>query len=252
MKNVPTKARAYQAAVSALGIALWAWAVVRLHFDQPQVAQLILLTLVPVIVFAGLFTQHFRIPLGLNLTHERLTFSLSDAIVLLVAYWYGVHPAIFVAGLEGFITSRRTVRRWSSNLFSTGMMSLVAASSGLIIKFAVTLGATNGELPLHLAAVVFFAASVTHNLVNVVLLSTLLSMRHAKPILASWKESFLWTVPMLCLPTSAAAILMHHALEHGWLTLVAIAVPTLLAINISQRQNRRGVEQRINAVEKGH
>ena len=89
---------------------------------------MIFLALVPVIVFAGLFTQHFRIPFGLDLTQERLTFSLSDAIVLLVAYWYGVHPAIFVAGLEGFITSRRTVRRWSSNLFSLGMMSLVAAA----------------------------------------------------------------------------------------------------------------------------
>jgi putative nucleotidyltransferase with HDIG domain len=84
------------------------------------------------------------------------------------------------------------------------------------------------------------------------LLSTLLAMRHSKPIFASWKESFLWTAPILCLPTSAAAILMHHALEHGVLTLVAIAVPTLLAINVSQRQNRRGVEQQLDAVEKAH
>ncbi|MFN2597233.1 MAG: HD domain-containing phosphohydrolase, partial [Pyrinomonadaceae bacterium] len=233
---------------------LWAWAVTRLHFDQPPTDQLILLALVPVIVFAGFFTQHFRIPFGLDLTQERLTFSLSDAIVLLVAYWYGFYPAIFVAGLEGLFTSRRTVQRWSSNLFSLGMMSLVAASSALVIKASVALGASGAgsELPFHFAALAFFAASVTHNLVNMALPSTLLAMRHAKPIFASWKESFLWTAPLLCLPTSAAAILMHHALENGVLTLVAIAVPTLLAINVSQRQNRRGVEQRVSAIEKAH
>ncbi|MFL6229097.1 MAG: HD domain-containing phosphohydrolase [Pyrinomonadaceae bacterium] len=254
-KNIyPSNARLYQTAVSFIGVALWALAVARLHVDRPPREQMILIGLMPVIVLAGLFTQHFRIPFGLDLTHERLTFSLSDAIVLLVAYWYGVYPAIFVAGLEGFITSRRTVRRWSSNLFSIGMMSLVAASSALVIKAASALGANpaDAQLPFHYAALAFFAASVTHNFVNMALLSTLLALRHTKPIVASWKESFLWTAPILCLPTSAAAILMHHALEHGWLTLVAIATPTLLAINISQRQNRRGVEQRVSAVEKGH
>jgi putative nucleotidyltransferase with HDIG domain len=252
--NFPLKARVYQATVSAVGIALWVWAVARLHVDRPPSQQLILIGLMPVIILAGLFTQHFRIPFGLDLTQERLTFSLSDAIVLLVAYWYGVYPAIFVAGLEGFITSRRTVRRWSSNIFSIGMMSLVAAASALIIKAALDFGANSADaqLPFHFAALAFFGASVTHNFVNMALLSTLLALRHKKPIAASLKESFLWSAPILCLPTSAAAILMHHALEHGWLTLVAIATPTLLAINISQRQNRRGVEQRVNAVEKGH
>jgi putative nucleotidyltransferase with HDIG domain len=246
-----TEARAFQAAVAVAGVSLWVWALARLHVDRAPGEQVVVLALVPVIVFAGLFTQHFRMPLGLDLTRERLTFSLSDAIVLLVAYWYGVYPAIFVAGLEGFITSRRTVRRWSSNAFSFGMMSLVAAASSLVIKAALSAGA-GGHLPFHFAALAFAVASVTHNLVNMALLSTLLALRHAKPIFASLKESFLWTAPILCLPTSAAAILMHHALEHGPLTLVAIAAPTLLAINVIQRQNRRGVEQRVDAVEKAH
>ncbi|HVG29191.1 MAG TPA: HD domain-containing protein, partial [Pyrinomonadaceae bacterium] len=246
-----TEARAYQAAVSVAGISLWLWALARLHVDRAPGEQLVVLALVPLIVFAGLFTQHFRIPLGHDLTRERLTFSLSDAIILLVAYWYGVYPAIFVAGFEGFITSRRTVRRWSSNFFSFGMMSLVAAASSLVIKAAVAQGA-GGPLPFHLAALAFAGASVTHNLVNMALLSTLLALRHANPIFASLKESFLWTAPILCLPTTAAAILMHHALEHGPLTLVAIAAPMLLAINVIQRQNRRGVEQRVDAVEKAH
>jgi putative nucleotidyltransferase with HDIG domain len=250
----PNKARLYQAAISTAGIVLWAWTVARLHFDHSAREQLIVLVLVPIIVFAGLFTQHFRIPIGTNLTEERLTVSLSDAIVLLVAYWYGIHPAIFVAGLEGLITSRRTVRRWSSNLFSVGMMSLVAAASSLVIQSAqgYFTGGTSAQLPFHLAALVLFGASITHNLVNILLLTTLLALRHKKPVAVSWKESFLWTAPILCLPTSAAAILMHHALEHGILTLVAIATPTLLAISLAQRQNRRSVEQRVSAIEKAH
>lgn len=251
-KNYPIKARAFQIAVSILGIALWAWTVLRIHADRAPREQLILLALVPVIVLAGLFTQHFRMPFGLNVTQERLTFSLSDTIVLLVAYWYGVYPAIFVAGLEGFVTSRRTVKRLSSNLFSIGMMSLVATASAWVIRGIVMDFGGEGRLAFHFAALAFFVASITHNLVNMALLSTLLAMRHRKPIFASWTESFLWTAPILCLPTSAAAILMQHALEHSFMTLVAIAAPTLLAIYVSQRQNRRGVEQRINAIEKGH
>ncbi|MDT7604703.1 MAG: hypothetical protein QOF61_2700, partial [Acidobacteriota bacterium] len=178
--NLQFNARVYQTVISAVGGVLWLWAVARLHIDRSPREQLILIGLMPVMVLAGLFTQHFRMPFGLDLTQERLTFSLSDAIVLLVAYWYGVYPAIFVAGLEGFITSRRTVRRWSSNLFSTGMMSLVAAASALVIKAALAFGtnAADAQLPFYLAALVFFAASVTHNFVNMALLSTLLAMRH--------------------------------------------------------------------------
>ncbi|HEX8161106.1 MAG TPA: HD domain-containing phosphohydrolase [Pyrinomonadaceae bacterium] len=245
-------ARAYQAAVAVAGVSLWLWALARLHAAPSPGGPLVVLALAPVVVFAGLFTQHFRIPLGHALTRERLTFSLSDAIVLLVAYWGGLYPAICVAGLDGFITSRRTVRRWSSNLFSFGMMSLVAAVSSLVIRGALAAGG-GGQLPFHLAALAFAAASVTHNLVNTGLLSTLLALRHARPIFASLKESFLWTAPLLCLPTTAAAVLMHHALEHGGpLTLAAVAAPTLIAVNVIQRQNRRGVEQRVEAVEKAH
>ena len=74
--------RLYLWAVAATGIGLWLWAVARLFSDYAASEQLTFLGLVPVIVFVGLFTQHFRLPFGLDLTHERMTVSLSDAVVL--------------------------------------------------------------------------------------------------------------------------------------------------------------------------
>ncbi|MCA1613008.1 MAG: HD domain-containing protein, partial [Acidobacteria bacterium] len=73
-----------------------------------------------------------------------------------------------------------------------------------------------------------------------------------KSIWEGWRGGITWAAPILCLPTAAAAILMYHALEHGLLTLAAISVPALLAVNLGQRQSRHSAQQSIDAVEKAH
>src|ERR1700720_1259333 len=125
--------RVYQAAVSAAGLAVWLIAVVVISASHGWRDHLMLLALVPAIIAAGMFVQHFRLPVGLKFSQNRVTFTLTDSFVLLVACWFGPLPAIFLAGIEGFTSSRRTVRRLSSNLFSSGMMSLGAAAASLTI-----------------------------------------------------------------------------------------------------------------------
>ena len=115
--------RVYQRAVTAAGMCLWL--VSAASILRPLVAGSI------DFCDDGAWNNHhrnvrtdFRLPLGARFTQERLTFTLTDAFVLLVACWFGTVPAIFLAGIEGFTSSRHTARRLSSNLFSSSMMSL--------------------------------------------------------------------------------------------------------------------------------
>src|SRR5262245_29388930 len=104
----------YQLTVSAAGLAVWLIALAGVISVQKWSEQVTLIVLLPVIVVGGMFAQHFRLPLGLKFTRERITFTLTDALVLLVICWFGPYPAIFLAGVEGYTSSRRTVRSYSS------------------------------------------------------------------------------------------------------------------------------------------
>src|ERR1041384_4603174 len=96
----------YQWAVTGAGLSLWLAAFVWLAVHYGWRDQLTFIALGPVIILASMCVQHFRMPTGLKFRHERLTFTLSDAIVLLAACWYGFAAAVFIAGLEGFTTPR--------------------------------------------------------------------------------------------------------------------------------------------------
>src|ERR1041384_5853578 len=100
------QSRIYQQAVTVAGLALWLAAFVWLAGRADWREQLTVVAFVPAIIIASMFVQHFRMPSGLKFTHERLTFTLSDAIVLLAACWYGFAAAVFIAGIEGFTTPR--------------------------------------------------------------------------------------------------------------------------------------------------
>ncbi|MGB8508473.1 MAG: hypothetical protein WCD76_08705, partial [Pyrinomonadaceae bacterium] len=127
------KSRAYQATITVAGIALWVASATCVALLYAPREQLLLASLVPLVVAVCMFLHVFPMPSGLQFTQEKMTFSLSDAIILLIACWHGVIPAIVIGGIEGFITSRRAVRRLSSNLFSLGMMSLAAAAAALAL-----------------------------------------------------------------------------------------------------------------------
>src|SRR5438874_3307095 len=123
------KSRAFQAAVTAAGLLLWCAGAADIALRRTPAEQLTLLVLVPMAIVVGMFPITFPLPSGLKFTSEKVCFTLSDAFILLVACRYGVLPAVFLAGLECFVSSRSTTRRLSSNFFSLGMMSLAAGAA---------------------------------------------------------------------------------------------------------------------------
>ncbi|MFP5264391.1 MAG: HD domain-containing phosphohydrolase [Blastocatellia bacterium] len=254
MSKESKKSRAYQAAVTMAGITAWAASGSWIAYTYDLRDQLTLVALLPLIVGVGMFAHVFQLPVGLKFTQEKITFTLADAIVLLVACWNGVFPAIFIAGIEGFTSSRRSGRLLSSNLFSSAIMSLGAAfaSSGLgaVLRYVFNEGFNGGKHSFLAVAVALLVASIIQIAANIVLLSTLIALRHGNPILSSWKN-FLWSVPLF-LPTSAAASVMYIAFQYDPLVTAVIGGPVLMAIYFGHRQSQDSVQKRIAVMEKAH
>jgi putative nucleotidyltransferase with HDIG domain len=253
--TIHPKHKVYQAGVTYAGLALWlagaAWLACGFHWQ----GQLSFLAFVPAVILASMFVQTFRMPAGLRFTHERLTFTLSDALVLLVACWYGFAPAVCLAGIEGFTTSRRTVRRLSSNLFSAGMMALAAAAAAgalqLVLRYGFHEAGTGAEHTALAVSVAMFVASLTHTVVNLSLLCTLLALRHDKSIVQGCLEKLRWAAPMF-FPVGTAATLMYVARQHDMLFVLVTGLPVFLAIHFGHRRYRDGVQARIEFMEKAH
>ena len=249
------RARVFKTAVTAAGLLLWAVSVAEIGAARPAGEQLTLLALVPLAIIVGMFPVTFPLPSGLSFTREKICFTLSDALILLVALRYGPLPAAFLAGLEGFVSSRSGVRRLSSNLFSSSMMSLAAGAAAGALSLVLTYGfggsGAGSAQNFTAVALALLLASVVQLALNVGLLSTLLALRHGEPVLSAWRKNFLWAVLMF-LPTSTAASLMYLALQTGLLVVLVVGAPVLLTIYLVHRQYRDAARGRMEARETAH
>jgi putative nucleotidyltransferase with HDIG domain len=171
-----------------------------------------------------------------------------------VACRYGFSPAVLLAGIEGFTSSRRTAKRLSSNLFSSAMMSLGAAAAALTLMavlrlgFGMTVPARNKNFLA--ISVAILAANLIQVAVNITLLAILMALRQGDPIRRHWQGLFGASVVLL--PTSSTASLMYMALQYDlWLMLV-VGGPVFLTLHLWLRVYRDNVQKRIAAVEKAH
>ncbi len=133
-KGNDTRSRTYQVAITAAGIVVWLAAASHTISSYSFRNLLILAAVLPFGTIVGFFPITFPLPTGRKASTENINFTLIDAVVLTAAVCYGIAPAILIAGLEGFTSSRRLVRRTSSNLFSSSMMSLTAAAAALSLS----------------------------------------------------------------------------------------------------------------------
>jgi putative nucleotidyltransferase with HDIG domain len=248
-----TKAFVYQALVTVAGLGLWLTSGFFLVTRHSPHEQLILISFVPLVIVISLFPNTFTLPSGIK--RDKITFTLSDAFVFLIACWYGTLPAIFVAGAEGFVSSRRSVRRFSSNLFSAGMISLAAAAAGFVLNATLRYGFHEANVTKYhsffAVTVALLPATAVHVLVNVGLLSGLFSLRSRTKFFRAWKDNLSWATP-IALPTSAVASLAYLALQYNWFVMIIIGAPILIAINFGHRQFRNNMHQRIELLEKAH
>jgi len=247
-------AQGYQLVVTIAGIGLWLVACHRIAVACSLRDQFTLMGMIPVIVIVGMFSINLRVPVGAKFVQEKMAFTLADAIVLLVACWSGIFPAIFLAGLEGFTSSLRRAKQVSTHLFSSAIMSLGAALTAAslvgVLQFRGEGQNSSSASPLLMVAIAMLVGSVVQIMANIMLLSTLIALRHGNPILSQWK-SFLWSVP-LSLPTSTAASAMYIAFQYNPLVTAVVGAPILIAIYFGHRQYQDNVKNRIAFMEKAH
>jgi putative nucleotidyltransferase with HDIG domain len=252
-QTTQTGRRAFLTVVTVVGLSLWLTALASVWLNYSLRDQLIFLGLVPLVVTASLFPNIFPVPSGLNITHEKVIFTPSDSIVLLVACWYGVAPAIFIAGLEGFISSRCAVRRLTSNIFSFGMMGVVSATSSLtlsaVLRYAFGDDSQGSHHSFPAAAVALLAANLVHIVANTGLVSTFFALRKGDAVMRQWKKNFAWAVPNF-LPTSAVASVLYITLQYNALITLVIGAPILVGLYLGHRQYRMSVQERIQAIER--
>jgi len=245
-KKESRKGLNYQTAVIVVGLLFWLIAAGKTVIGHSWLDLLVLLAVVPLIVIVDLFPITFPLPAGWKFTQENITFTLIDAFVLTIAGWYGIAPAVLIAGIEGFTSSRRQVRRLSSNLFSSSMMSLTAAAASISLGAVLGDGWTGATIGRHHGvsgvAAALLLASIVQVSINWALLSTLLALRYENSVLRLWTQNFICAAPMF-LPTSVAASLIYFALQYGTLAMIAIGGPVLLAIYFGHHQNRVRAEQ---------
>jgi putative nucleotidyltransferase with HDIG domain len=254
-KKENKKSLVYQSAVTVTGISLWLGSLAEIALSRSTIEHVTLVAVLPLVLLASIFPITFPSPAGAKSESDKISFTLSDALVFLVACRYGLAPAVFLAGFEGFLGSRRAVKRLSSNLFSSSMMSLSAAAAALGVSSVLVYGfgeGTGDARHTFLAvAVALLAASLLHLIVNVGILSTLFALRLETSIGATWRKNLLWAVPMF-IPTGTAASLMFVALQQGFLVVVVIGAPVLLAIYFVHRQYRDSVQERIQIIEEAN
>jgi putative nucleotidyltransferase with HDIG domain len=134
-------------------------------------------------------------------------------------------------------------------------MSLGAAAAAAMLGWVIRtqfgeLSGNGGAHSMLAVSVGILCASIVQIAANIVLLSTLLALRHNNPIYQHWKH-FLWAVPMF-LPNSAVATLLYYGIQHHLLVLLFVAGPLFLALYLGHRQSQDSVKKRIAMMEKAH
>ncbi|MCM3871097.1 MAG: hybrid sensor histidine kinase/response regulator [Pyrinomonadaceae bacterium] len=235
--------RIYQATITAAGLLVWLVAAGETFTGHAWRDLSFLLPAIPLIMIVGMFPLTFLLRKS---AQENVTFTLIDAFVLAIAGWYGIGPAVLIAGIEAFTSSRRQVHKLSSNLFSGAIMSIAAAAASVCLSGLMGNGWTGAAITDHRSisavAIALLVASIVQLTVNWGLLSSLLAMRHDNSILLLWKQDFWRALPMF-LPTSVAASLVFFGVQNGAIATMAICGPVLLAVYFGHNQNRVRAEQ---------
>lgn len=248
-----TELRAFLTVVTGVGLLLWVLAAAALWRGYPTRDLFVFLGLIPLVISASLFPNIFPIPKGLKLTQEKVIFTPSDSIILLVACWYGVAPAIFIAGLEGFVSSRRAVRRFSSNIFSFAMMVIVSAAGsstlGAVLYYVFGSAPRGNRHSFPAIAVALLAANLVQIVVNTGLVSIFFALRRGDAALRQWKQNFLWAAPNFLLASAVASVL-YITLQYNVLVTFIIGAPILMGLYLAHRQYRNSVQERLDAIER--
>lgn len=174
--------------------------------------------------------------------------SISDALVIFTALVHGIAAAIFIAGIDGFTSSRNQTRKVRSNLFSLALLAL--STGGAMTAYRLAMLSLSGvyqcglSTPFARMAVPLLVFTLTHFLINTSVLCTVISLRDGESVWKSWRENYLWLVVNTLPAASAAGLMFIGAQKFGW-SAFFIGVPIVALVYFSYRQHGKRVEEQL-------
>ncbi|MEN3332730.1 MAG: hypothetical protein V7641_2095, partial [Blastocatellia bacterium] len=184
----------FLAAVSCIGLSIFACAFYNVAFGGQFKLNWLLLSLVTVVV-VGRTDIHIPKTSG--------TVMLDDACLYISLMLYGVMPSVLLAGINGLACSLKYPNKRRVMPFNVAVMSLSIFVSGVVINSLfppeMHIGAGQllpaAETHTSFSRLLLMAQTMalTHYLVNSGLVSVVNALRDKQKLLKTWHESFLWT-----------------------------------------------------------
>ncbi len=222
MSDYTTAARRYWWTVAVLGLAAFVFALLRLaHLDSAALLQ----TLIGAATAMAVAFFPVRIP------GTKTSLAGGEIFIDLVLLLTGMPGAVVAAGLEAFVASSRTSRRWTSRLGAPAIASLamLIAGSGFDATRRALAGAGEGNTAM-LAALLAFA--LVYFALNYVLTRTLLALKNGVAIAPlQWASEAGWIALAYAASASIAGLLYGSAQQFG-IALLLVTVP-LVAMFLS-------------------
>ncbi len=215
--SLPSKARAYVAAVAAAGAVALALALTHLNLQRPM--------LFAVLLVLAVVTSAAKIDLPLGRSQSNLSFS--HAVNFWSLFALGPAPTVCIAIAGAWAQCR--LRATECNplhrvAFSVASLAVTVAVAGL--PSVVLLG---GDLDA--AALLRTAAVVAplYFVVNTALVAGAIALSTRQPAIAAWRRNFLWSAPSY-LAGGALAAIATLASERGWFGWLALLVVPLYLV----------------------
>lgn len=223
--------------VSAAGLSVFFYAVYDVATGQPSLDWM-LLSLVTALVVG-------RTTIRIPKTESNVT--LDDTFIYISVMLYGVWPSVVLAGINALVCSLRYSNRRRIAPFNAAVMSLsvFASSSVVVLVFG-----EPAELATDLSRLILATESLAliHYVLNSGMVSVVDALRNGKGLIATWRESFLWTWISYFTGAIAACLIVQLITVISFYAFI-VAVPVLAITFLTYRNYLEKVRSSIRHVE---
>ncbi|MGI8654969.1 MAG: putative bifunctional diguanylate cyclase/phosphodiesterase [Pyrinomonadaceae bacterium] len=162
---------------------------------------------------------------AIKLPRVNINITVSDTFIFLTVLLYGGEAAILLAAAEGLISGSRISKTPLVVLFNAGVMACATFVTVWTLRFV--FGGT--ELPsgsFALTAVVICLMALVQCIANTGILAVCMACKIDRPVWATWKEHYLWTLISFFAGATAAAFIYKSFDTIGFYAIIG-AVPII-------------------------
>jgi signal transduction histidine kinase/CheY-like chemotaxis protein len=224
-------AKPFMCSVIAVGALLCLYSVYRLPLASLDLLFLLL-------AVATVITSHITVPMpGVN---GRIT--VSETFIFLTMLLYGGAPAILLAAIDGFCSSRLISRKPITLSYNAAQLAVSTGVTVLVLRFFFgdVVNLTHGDFSVNFIIAVCIMGFVQH-ICNSLLASTGQALKHDQSIWRVWSRYCLWTSMTYFAGASAAVITAKLVGMFGPYALIA-TTPIIASIYLTYRTYLKNIE----------